>query len=298
MRVLIFTDLHLTDKDAVECTNVLNEILSIAEENNVEQLWNIGDTFDVYTPSSTCMDIYADFVKAWGKTIINVVASSHESTEIGKSVLNHYSILEPNYFIYNGQVELCSGKYLLGHFMVSESSFGYKIKRSISDLKQYTYAFLGHQHSPQDMENVIHVGSCRYVGFTEYADSKRVLILDTETDELEEVILQSPYDMYVIGVNKDTVEDLDLHLNNIVLDSKVKIIFNDVESYKTYINALPELKTRYKDFKVELNFEIKGTAVKEETVNSFSNDLLKWLDDNNVDSEIKDILKKEVNDVK
>lgn len=250
----------------------------------------------MYNPASECLDIYADFVTKCKLPILNVVASSHESTEIGKSILNHFSTLSKDYDIkYN---ETVVQNYLLGHYMLNESSFGYKVKRSVNDLKKYKRVFLGHQHSPQVMGNAMHIGSCRCVSFTEYRDEKVIKILDLETDNLKTVLLDSPIPMNVLGVNrkdKDTLYTIIGYYDN---RSKVKIIFNDLESYKYNINFLGEWSKKFVDFKIELNFKIKGTENKEEKVIDFNNDFLKWLDNNEVDDEIKQILKKEVKDVK
>ena len=296
MKALIFTDLHIDEKSLEECKIVLGEILGIAWEYEVDVIWNLGDTFDNYRPSSDCMDVYANFVKRWGGEILNIVASSHESTQIGKSILNHYSILSENYHIEYGEYETCG--YLLGHYMVDESLFGYKVKRKVADLKKYKHVFLGHQHTPQEMGNVTHVGSCRYISFSEYSDIKRVLILDLDTNEIEEIILQLVIPMAVYSCDKNTNKTLYRRLKVLEPDTKVKVIFNDLEGYKFNINNISEWNEKFIDFKVELNFKVNGTESKETKTDTFSNDFLKWLDENDIDEDIKNILRKEVENVK
>jgi len=296
MKVLIFSDLHIDKNSREECRSILAEILKIAGKHNVDALWNLGDTFNMYSPASECLDMYALFVFSWGKDILNVVASSHESTELGKSVLNHFEILSKDYYIKHHETELYG--YLLGHYMLNESSCGYKVKRSVKELKKYKRVFLGHQHTSQEMGNAIHIGSCRYVSFSEYLDTKRVLILDLETDILEEIILESPIPMSVVGCDKDSINKLWCELKILNPRNKVKVIFNDLESYKNSINSMSGWSNKFVEFKIELNFQIKGTEIKENNDDSFSNDFIKWLDDNNIDKEIKEVLKKEVENVR
>lgn len=294
MKVLIFSDLHIDERNLEECECILNEILNIAKEHNVNSLWNLGDTFDKYNPPSKCMDIYANFVKSWNKEIINVVASSHESTQIGHSILNHYAILEPKYVIRSEEMEVCEGKYLLGHYMVNESLYGYNVKRNIKTLRKYKYAFLGHQHSLQYMGNVIHAGSCRYVSFSEYNDVKQVLILDLETDKISHIHLQSPVPMIVYGCNKNNANNMYEAINDLHCRHKVKLIFNDLWSYKFLINEISRWGSKFVDFKIELNFQIKQVKSDLKTFGDFTPALYKYLAENNIDEEVKLILKKEV----
>jgi len=271
--------LKVSDDKREEMIGQLSEIVSFVDNLSELNTDGVDDKF--------AMDDSSTFLREDTK---------QNDVEIGKSILNHYSILSENYHIEYGEYETCG--YLLGHYMVDESLFGYKVKRKVADLKKYKHVFLGHQHTPQEMGNVTHVGSCRYISFSEYSDIKRVLILDLDTNEIEEIILQLVIPMAVYSCDKNTNKTLYRRLKVLEPDTKVKVIFNDLEGYKFNINNISEWNEKFIDFKVELNFKVNGTESKETKTDTFSNDFLKWLDENDIDEDIKNILRKEVENVK
>ncbi len=105
-----------------------------------------------------------------------------------------------------------SADYLVSHLGLNEAqlSSGISIVSDIGlkDLKQYKRAFLGHYHKPQELGNMISIGSTTQLDWGEKGEEKRFIVLDTKTDDLTFVPTEG-YSKYiefdVSSANKDTV---------------------------------------------------------------------------------------------
>lgn len=87
--------------------------------------------------------------------------------------------------------QLDRNKILIGHFGVNEAqlSNGTSIKSSIklSDLTKFDKVILGHYHKPQELANVIYVGSPIQLRRDEAGEEKRFLVVDTDNLQIESV---------------------------------------------------------------------------------------------------------------
>jgi len=201
--ILIYSDLHINQSFLKECILILEEIGMLANKYNADTLINLGDTFDILKPSSLEMDTFATFIKRLGnnKKHIIIAAQSHESETEQQSILNHYGILSNNVQIVK---EYKDGNHLYcGHFSIKESSKNYDAKLSKEEFKNYLYVFLGHIHSYSLIKpNIVHLGSCRYVDFSEAQDKHKIVTLisdyETEREQVHFLKLKSPIPMVEI----------------------------------------------------------------------------------------------------
>jgi DNA repair exonuclease SbcCD nuclease subunit len=187
---------------------ILEEIGMFVNKYNIDTLINLGDTFDGLKPSSKELDVFATFIRRLGnKQHIILAADSHESTTQEESILNHYGILSDNVKIVK---EFKDGNHLYcGHYVIKESKAGYGAKLSKTDLKDYLYVFLGHQHSYEMIKpNICHLGSVRYVDFAEAQDKVKIVALitgyGTDKEEVHFLKLKSPIPMIALKLGKNT----------------------------------------------------------------------------------------------
>lgn len=292
MKALIFSDLHIRKDCLSECSAILNEIVDLSKEKEVDIVVNLGDTFDSTNPGNESLDLFAKFIEEMPKPLINIVAYSHESVEETNSILNHYGILNKKacFYPYSYSVD----DVLFGHFMLQESLYGFKEKENLKTLCKYKAIFLGHQHTYQEMNNAIHVGSCRYVTFAEEKDTKYFIIFDLESGSIEKIKVKSCIPMMVLdveGMDKEPEEVLTLPKK-----LKLKITFSSKEWYKKYIPYFQKFEQHFKKFSHQLILDTDKTEVPSTNVAgvSFESELIEWANKNITDEEVKKALLSEI----
>jgi DNA repair exonuclease SbcCD nuclease subunit len=297
MNILIFTDLHIKDRDKKEIERVTEEIITLSNETGATEVWSLGDTFDVVNPSPTELDLFASFLKKLNKKMVILSAMSHESISPENSVLNHFGVIlpsikiVPNSYIYEYSK---STKFLLGHYTLKESSKGFGADMSVKELEKYKYVFLGHQHSYQNIKNVYHLGSVRYIRFDEVNDQKKYVGL-LEISEMEKTFklipLKTPYPML------DVVYQNEESLSKIKADTKVRVIINTFEDFKAFSAISNKYKEKFIDFRIKTNFTTIKTEVKEEQkiqAKDFTSSLKEYLVKSGIDKEIVSAILEEV----
>jgi len=210
-KVGVFTDPHIRLEDFEELQLVCNETVTIFKTNNVKEIWMLGDSFHRTNPSPLEIDFFSNFLKQFGNIPIKIVAAaSHESISLENSILTHFGILKDNILIApHFEFTINNKKFLLLHRMFKESLCGFKEDKSIYDYN-YDFLFAGHQHTPQEIvkNKAYHIGSCRYINFSEAKDPyKYVGILDfdkKEANPLELIELKSIYPMFDLTIGTDT----------------------------------------------------------------------------------------------
>jgi len=218
-KILIVSDFHIREKDLEEIELVFSEILSIKEKEGIQEIWIPGDIFDTTKPNPLELDCFSRFIKKFDSAII-ISAKSHETISAEQSVLNHFSILNPQYKVYYNQhiVEYTSKtKFLLGHYFLQESLVNIGAEHSLKELKdKYRFIFLGHQHFYQELsENCFHLGSIRFVRFDEAKYPKKYISI-LEIGDLDKsftkIPLLTPYPMWELHLQKlmDKTDILDL----------------------------------------------------------------------------------------
>lgn len=211
MNCLFFSDLHINKDELVECESVLNEILSLCNQYKVDQLFDLGDTFDSLKLNSNCLDLFSSFIKKWNKPITILAAQSHESETVENSLVNHYGILDEKVKIVK---EYKDGNSLyLGHFIAKESKKNYGGIISLKVLESYRKVLLGHGHSFERVAgNLVQLGSCRWIDFGESGDTHKVIALCENYGQPNEkwnfLGLKSPIPMIDIELSTKSIKNI------------------------------------------------------------------------------------------
>lgn len=325
--VLVFGDLHLTQKDLVECKSILDEIAQLVKTHNVDTLIDLGDTFDNLKPTSPELDLFSAFIKEVNIPLIILAANSHESTTEQDSIVNHFGILSDKVTIVK---EYKDENYLYcGHFIVKEAKKNFGATVSKVSLKSYKFVFLGHQHSKEIIKpNICQLGSVRFVNFDEAEDKNKVVALITdykkESARVHFIPILSANYMKVIYLaqnseNKEQNETLDIKesksqaqssskktlsldecqqtLNSLDSSTKVKIRIHDFESFKQFLPLVSKYINRFAIFKYDTDFEIVSVTNQKCILNEtkpFKEVFKNWLQNQKIDSKIVEILQKEI----
>jgi DNA repair exonuclease SbcCD nuclease subunit len=249
MTKLIFTDPHIEEEALEELETIFKEIFKY----QADMLIMIGDYYDKRKP--TAKEILFGtkwayfFKKRFSKVIF--VKGNHDKTQ---------DISAINYLEYIG-IE-CVDEYIdeqntfYGHFMTDKSLMEYGThEKTLTELKQYQYVLLGHQHTFQELApNIYHLGSCRYINFNEAKDEGKYVMLNYnniwERRKLEAIIPM--IEVYSLK-----------ELPNIPARSKVCMVINSYRQFKDDINELNKWKSKFIEFKIKLNFKVETTKIQE-----------------------------------
>lgn len=310
MNLLVFSDLHIKKSELTECALVLDEIITLANKYNVDTVYNLGDTFDVLKLESECLDLFSKFITKLNKPLIVLAANSHESTTPEESVMNHFGILHPSVKIVKEHID---ESYLYcGHFTLTESCISYGATRTAEDYKKYKYVLLGHQHSLQAIgKNIMHLGACRYIDFAESQDKAKVVLLIENykgTDETNHLLgLKTPFPMKDVYLDPKgekvplraalakSEEEFKAILDKIPPKTKVRVIFKDFDTYSKVINSLSTYKSKFVLFTEKKDFIISDTTlITAKSEMNIKESLVKYLEDNKVPEDIKNILLGEI----
>jgi DNA repair exonuclease SbcCD nuclease subunit len=306
MNFLIFSDLHIRPRDLKECSSILDEILTLCNEHKISQVFNLGDSFDGLYPTSPELDLFSNFLMNLNKPMTILAADSHESTTFEDSIMNHFGILVNNVKIvkaYRDRDEL-----YLGHFIVKEAKKG-KFGATVSkdELKNYKKVFLGHQHSNEELGNVIQVGSVRWVSFDESEDKAKYVYIIKDYGQTSEktlkIALKSPILMKSIYLSQTTdkvtgseFETFTVGLARQYLDSlesqtKVRVIYKDFQAFKEFLPYYKNYEDKFILFKDKKEFLSKPSIeiAKKEKI-PIEEALKKWMIEKNIDPEIQQIL--------
>jgi DNA repair exonuclease SbcCD nuclease subunit len=304
---LIFTDLHIKKTELIECGLVLDELVSLANKHDVNEVYDLGDTFDILKPESECLDLFSNFIKKLGRPLIVLAANSHESTTKEDSIMNHFGILHDNVKIVK---EYIDEDYMFGgHFFLNESNINYGAKRSAGEFAKYKYVFLGHQHSMQAVaKNIMHVGACRYIDFAESQDKAKVVVLiehyKSNAEKAHILGLKSVYPMKDVYLDPKgekvapasavakSEEEFKAILDNLPQKTKVRVIFKDFKSYTQVINSLKDYHNKFVLFQEKKEFIISEDVLlgTKKEGGSLKESLIKYVEANNIPEEIKKIL--------
>jgi hypothetical protein len=222
-----------------------------------------------------------------------------------------------------------------GHFSIKESACNYDAKLSKEAFKEYLYVFLGHVHSYQLIKpNIVHLGSCRYINFTEAEDKQKIVVLitdyGTETEKVHFMKLKSPIPMIQLELGKNNGKSLISTIDNDIqgqdrgkesgilgvkspilrsltevtalLDktdpnTKIKVKIMDFKSFREFLPFCQKYYTKFHTFKYSTEFNVISDLTPDSAkkeITNFKESLSNWLRQQNVDQKIKDILQKEV----
>jgi DNA repair exonuclease SbcCD nuclease subunit len=307
---LFFSDLHLAQNSIAECKDILEEILQICKAYEITQVFNLGDTFDKLYPSSEELDIFADFVKRLNLPIIILAANSHESTTHTDSVLNHFGLLKETVSIVKSYSD--DGVLFCGHFIVSQSVKNYGGTVNKETLKQYPFVLLGHGHNPELVgHNIVQLGSVRFVDFGEDKTLKKQVALCTDykgpkqkwsflplkaaipmTDVIIDDSASKTQSSTAKSLNPCSIQALCELLDRLSAKTKIRLIFRDYTLWTGYLAIAQKYKEKFVLLAEKKEFvlaDIVSASVKNETL-SLKDNLISWLEKNNIDDKIRDIL--------
>ena len=282
--ILVFSDLHIDLENIQECISIMNEIKSYIKDYRISELVTIGDIFDKYNPSNDEINAFCNFLKEINIKTHIVVAPSHESITPENNIFKHFELLNPNIKTYFK--ELVLNNIYFGHFTVKESLKGFNETKSIHDFINYQYILLGHQHTWQKIiNNAYHIGSSRWVRFDEdHKINKKVAII--HDNNIEFIDLKSPIKILDVLYNSEN----DLPPNR---DLKVRLIFKSYLSLLNWLKVSNKYKNYFHVLKIKIDFENLEISKLQENkkVESYAQELLNWIDKNNVDEKIKTLIK-------
>lgn len=303
---LICSDLHIREQDLEECSLVSDEIISLCDEYKITEVFNAGDTFDNLIPDSRSQDLFALFIEKLNRPITTIIAQSHESTTAEDSVLNHYGILSDKIKLYKEYKD--RNNLYIGHFIVKEAKKG-KFGATVSkeDLKQYKKVYLGHQHTNQEFDNIVQIGSCRWIDFDESEDKgKYVYIIQdygVKNEKTNKIKLKSAYPMIDLTLDLNA-QNTPYTASNLpylrgILDSlpektKVRVIIKDYSLFREFLQYEEIYKKKFVVFKVKKDFVIDNVVIAKKENLPLKELLVSWMDKNKVDEQIRKVLLGEI----
>jgi len=307
MNYLFFGDLHIIEKDLVECSTILQEITSMIKQYKVDKLIITGDTFDKLNPTPAEFDLFASFIRDIKIPAILLVANSHESISKDESVLNHFGILNDTLAVVKNYID--ENHLFVGHFIVNESKKNYGGSIPKKNLAKYKYVILGHGHSFDEVRpNIIQLGSSRYVDFAEVNDKVKVVALAENYKEDKEkwhfIGLKTPIlmkDIIVAKTENEAKKAFSASKAIAFLEScpermKIRVCFQDFDSYYSIINDLERFRAKFSLFREKKDFLIASTnqfCISTET-KTLKESLCNYLKEKKIDEKIINILMEEV----
>lgn len=246
MRFICIADIHLSmySQDPIVkrlpsrlyyLNLVLRNTAEYAIQNEINIIVIAGDIF--HTKSvihSLAQSILLNFIRDYQNNIIfYVIDGNHDmSSKSGEGVSalkcldnepNVYMMHEPNQvenilFVpwnpktMHDDIKKGDTEYLISHFGLDEAelSSGISIVADIKlrNLKHYKKCILGHYHKPQELGNVIYVGSSIQLDWGEKHEDKRFLIVDTQKHMIDSVLTEGYIKHYVLELTSDNKDDI------------------------------------------------------------------------------------------
>jgi len=300
----VIGDIHVDERYLIELDITFNEILGLGKSKKAVVL---GDIFHKHKPSP----LEVQFVLKWFKKLVAhygeviVILGNHDlygglqTTKIlrylGVTVIESLEWISTTPY----------GSLLFGHYFLAESIDNYTgATRSFKTFQQgYKYVFLGHQHRFQEFTPTIyHIGSIRYVGFGEYSKPlplapKRIAQISDKGD-LKFIDLKMPYPLVQFKDLAGLLNHYKNRPNSNVISDKVRIVYEDFNTYKNDINKLAQLPWIFEE-EIKLKLDFKNLHLIKNFNTSINGCQLstaevvqKWLE-NIQDAEVKEILEKE-----
>lgn len=309
--LLIFSDLHLCQSSIKECRNILAEIMVLVEENKIDTVIDLGDTFDQLYPKSEELDLFSEFIARTDARFIILAADSHESIDKKNSIVNHFALLSDKVAVVKEFKD--DDEMYCGHFILQESKKNFGGTISVDSLKKYNKVFLGHAHSFDEKDNWMQIGSCRWVSFAEAQDVKKYVIIvenyGSEFEQIRRIPLKTPYPMIEVVFSKkvpeiasnepkkgyfNTLSKLKGCLDKLKPETKVKIKVKDFESLKEILSIEEYYRGKFNVFIRENDFAVTEIVENKKEQVDLKSSLMEFLEKNKVDKEIKDVLLKEI----
>ena len=280
MKILILGDLHLGKVVSELVSTYRNRVLyfvkSIIEKNNINCIIQLGDFFD--DRKNVSIEGYAETKKLLAKYFppdikFISICGNHDATFKNTNDLcstnelalpiNIQTILAPSNdeetgFLYlpwinesnfeesERLINESDSNFCFGHLEINGFAKikGFNETSGLSSklFNRFKKVFSGHFHLTQDINNISYVGSIFQLDRNDLHDTKRVMILDTDTEEVEEVRIPfTLFDKIVFNSEDDfdnkIVDKMDGKIVDVVFNCKRTLKREKFQDY-LYENAL------------------------------------------------------------
>lgn len=284
MKYIVLADIHLSlySQDRIISESALPERLhhlniilrDIAEQaisNQINCIIIAGDIF--HTKSvihSLAQSVLLDFIRDYNKTLtFFIIDGNHDLSSRSEVTISALKCLDSetnvNMIHKTKQIDnmlfvpwsstmfndIKNGNtpFLISHFGLNEAtlSSGISIVADIGlkDVKQYQKCILGHYHTPQEVSNIIYVGSPIQLDWGEKHEEKRFLIFDNETgliDSIPTTGYKKYYEFEITTENKteliEQVKLLQEEGHSVSITKKTNIDTADIEKEFKIVNKV------------------------------------------------------------
>lgn len=164
-------------------------------------------------------------------------------------------------YLENTNAKYCAGHFEFDSFMFDRTRMANVNERiPANSFSKYTKVFSGHYHIASEKDNIIYVGAPWQLTAIDLGVEKRVLLLDTDTGEIQEYVNPNNlYAQYTLPLDGS----LDGFTEDMFFGKRVKIIYN-IDTPKDVINNVQAvLKTFNADSLQFVPNEIKKTDKKD-----------------------------------
>jgi len=285
--IAVYGDLHIEESAIPEIKEIFEEIYFKQE---FEQVVFLGDIFNKKKPTPTEIDFFTWLVTSMlKKGAVDIVVGNHDESTSTCSALDYTKHIGVT--IHHGESCVMLGSYKLGigHFFTDKGEFDFCKDEShkVEDLsKKYDLVLLGHDHCFKQLgENVYHLGSIRRKSFNEVDYGKpKYAKLDPQNGSVDFCEIKSAIPMHDV---KSVNEALKMDSN-----TKLRLIFTSFSDYLATVNKLPELKKKFKAFKVKHDYTQKIEKIKTPTQKgrSFSEIFTKFLKETVKNKKVKSLI--------
>jgi predicted phosphodiesterase len=292
MKLLILTDLH-HGSDNTEYMinyqlNFLDEMKELIESEKIDAIVNLGDTHDKrLTVNVRIMELFKRKHMELASAVKNyyVIAGNHDCYYTNTNdftslnafftddyrftkIINHPLVIGNMVFIPwissgNSQeitefVSKCNKKsnVLFGHLELSGFQHGGTVSKHDqlmkSDYDKYKRVFSGHYHGYQERDNIIYPGTPYAKNFGELED-KRILVYDTETDEVERYINEKRIFEKIV-INDESLKEIEniIKINPGIENKIVRLHFNT--KVPKILTAVENMITEAKPYSIDISY--------------------------------------------
>ena len=244
----------------------IEEILREIQNINIHHEWVIGN-HDFSNPHFPIQRIFYNYFNNIHDTLSSCTQEPNFS----------YLPWMQDQNLYVEQLKEAKGDYLFTHNTIVPIDLGslelpglFNIKDM--NLKKFKLIFSGHIHKPQQVGNVIYVGSMFQTDFGEEGEQKRFVVLDIETGTFESIDFKYPRLINIIGmeINKD-IKDCYVKFKIEVPDKGFLINRNELKEQAMKVGALG-VKIEIIKTKQEKKVRLSSEQIKTKTLKDFVGD--------------------------
>lgn len=245
-------DVHEEEDHLKEITSIIEEVCEISLSYGVSHFFQLGDLCQKNRLEALELYYLLGHISKCKKTfkLVSLIEGNHDKKDNEISIISFLKWLGIKVYSDEYLLETPFGNLFLGHFFVDKSkdAFGTHHKYTVENLKNkysFKYGLLGHQHDYQQIDNIYHIGSARYVSFGENGNIKKKMAIWNK-DGLKFIDLKSPIPIF----NVSTIKELE----KIPSRSKVRFIFKSFSSFKDDLKKVESFKGKFVDLKKKLDF--------------------------------------------